>query len=235
MKQGLIAFLLSISVLASAEPLSLNGLWAMSLGADFSLMKSDDVQALYQGGVSMPETQVFPGIYLSVRKHVSDSFYLGLGLSTLPKAYSVQVSATGETENYDWNAVYPFVLGGWVWYSGSTMYSYVQAEAGYAVLNQASFSRKGVNAVSGAFEGSAFASAIGLGGVWLMIPSVGLNLEGGYRRANLDSVSFSLPPGKISINDSGPYGRLCVSFFWGMKNPWGEGTPVPQAPGPPAE
>ena len=213
-------------------PVSLNGLWAVSLGADLSYLRSDDLGALYPATeLGVPDRQVFPGAFFSLRRHLSDLYYLGLGVSTLPKSYAVQVNANGDTVSYDFNTIDCYFLGGLVWYRGVNSYLYFQGEAGTAFLNQAGYTATASGGSKGAYEGSSFATAIGTGGMWFLIPSVGLNIEGGYRRAYLDSVSSNV--GTIFVNDSGPYARAGLSFFWGLKNPWGDSSPLPSAPEPP--
>lgn len=256
MKAGFSSLLISVCLLspglraqedAHVQPkLTLSGLWAASLAADFSFSQSDDIKAFYApGSISMPESQVFPGVHASVRRHFYDLFYLGLGFSTLPKGYTLQVAPGGDTESYSWDALYPHALGGISWYRGSNSYLYFQGELGTAFLYQAIYVKTGAGAAKGSFEGSTFASAVSLGGVWLLMPSVGLELQGGYRRALIQPVEFRTNAGPVApvytrefaVNDSGPYARAALSFFWGVKNPWGDFSSPPDAPieGPPAQ
>jgi len=73
------------------------------------------------------------------------------------------------------------------------------------------------------------------------LPSVALDLSGGYRFARLP-LSFSTSSGQMSPSFTpefyadlgGPYGRLGLSFFWGLRNPWGQSeAPPPPSEGPP--
>lgn len=228
------------------DPLPLAGLWALDLGTDISFSRSDDIQAYYApGSLSVPESQVNPGIFVSLRHHFLDQFYAGLGLSTLPKGYTLQINGAGDTESYTWDALYVYALGGWVWHRGVNSYVYFQAETGPAFLYQAVYTRSGTSPLKGSFEGGTIATAASLGGTWFIIPSVGLNLEAGYRRALISPVEFRTGSGVVApayvkdfyVNGTGAYARAGLTFFWGVKNPWGEfaDPPDPPATSPPPQ
>jgi hypothetical protein len=242
MKSSLLSILIGLSAILQAQPepprnpVSLAGLWAVNLSANFSYTKSEDIQALYAQSTGLPSAHVFPGMDLSLRWHLVDEFYLGMGLGSLSKSYSVALTATGETETYEWNALYPRVFGGLVWYRWVNSYLYFQGEAGAVFLNQGSYLRSGgATETKGTFDGSTYGAAAGLGGVWFALPSVGLQMEGGYRRAVIPA-SFNLRQGtNWDISHSGPYARLGLTFFWGLKDPWGNLSEAPEAPAPPPQ
>jgi hypothetical protein len=214
--------------LPAQDKLSQNGLWSLSLGADLAYLSSRDAQALGPDPTAADEKRSFVGLGLALKKHVSDSYFVGLGFSSLPRSYSF-ASAVG-TERYDWDLLGLQVLGGFNWYRFSNSALYVQAEAGAAMLNQASYRLDAATPKEGAYDGSAFSSAVALGGSWNLMPSVALDLQGGYRRILFDSLSASPGvPSPGSLNYSGPFARLQAVFYWGLANPWGEG---PEAPAP---
>ncbi len=226
---------------AAEDPLPLAGLWALSVGGDFSYNPDFDLKNFYPaGGVIGPGPRVFNGIDLSLRWHFHEKFFAGLGVSTLSKIYDVQVG--GSKSSFAFDAVYTHLQLGWIWLERPTYYSYLQGEAGLATLNQATYlSSTGNPLDDGNLEGSGFATAFGVGGVLFLIPSVGVKLEGGYRNALITPVNFvksgslqSPPSGSkdFFVEDSGPYARLSLDFFWGVKNPWGTYGPSPEPPAP---
>lgn len=242
MKSYLLSILIGLSAILQAQPenprdqVALAGLWALDFSADFAYLKSEDIRDLYASDPGLPSARVFPGMDLSLRWHLVDEFYLGAGLGSLSKSYSVALTATGETETYEWNALYPRIFGGLVWYRWINSYLYFQAEAGGVFVNQGSYLRSGgASEVKGSFDGSTYGAAAGLGGVWFALPSVGLQLEGGYRRAVVQSTFDQRPTRSWDISYSGPYARAGLSFFWGLKDPWGNLSEAPEAPSPPPQ
>ena len=226
----------------SIQPSPLAGLWALSVGGDFAYLGAQDLASFYPAAsLSGPTSRVLPGFYLEVRKHVSESFFGLAALSSLSKSYSVDLG-TGQ-DLYQWDAAIISVGGGWVLYRALNFGLLAQGEFGWLAVTDGSFSRDGVAPTKGVFEGSAPATQFSLGGLWFILPSVALELKGGYRFARLP-LSFTTAAGQMNpafapefyADFSGPYGRAGLSFFWGLRNPWGQSdAPPPPAQGPPSE
>ena len=86
------------------------------------------------------------------------------------------------------------------------------------------------------------AEQFGVGGLWFILPSVALEAQGGYRFARLPlrlttDKGVQSPPSapEFYADMSGPYGKLGLSFFWGLRNPWGEAEAPPPPPPPTAQ
>lgn len=225
----------------SAQPSPMAGLWAVSLGGDFVNMGSDDLESFYpSGSLSAPPRHLTPGFYLQIRKHVSETFFGLVDLSSLPKAYTVD-RPSGQ-DLYEWDAVLLGLGGGWMLYHALNFGLSAQGEFGWLTLTQGSYEHTGTNPAKGTFDGSALATQFSLGGLWFVMPSVALEISGGYRFARLPlSRSASIPPPTGSAPEyyadlSGSFGRCGLSFFWGLRDPWGQSdAPPPPHEGPPAD
>jgi hypothetical protein len=223
------------------DPSPLASLWSISLGGDFTNEGSQDLQSFYApGSIGLPATRVVPGYYLQGRKYISDSFFALACLSSLPKSYSV--NQAGSQDQYEWDALILGTGGGWILYRALNFAFSAQAEAGWLVMSEGSFERSGANATKGTLEGSALATQFSVGGLWFVLPSVALDLCGGYRFARVP-LSFATDAGNLSptfapqfyADFSGAYGRAGLSFFWGLRNPWGQSAaPPPPREGPPS-
>jgi hypothetical protein len=232
------------SATTAIQPSPLAGLWSLSLGGDFASLGSQDLQSFYPAGsISPPASHLTPGFFLLGRKHVSDSFYAVGGLSSLSKDYTVDWS--GGQDLYQWDAVFFSTGGGWMLYRAINFDLFAQAEAGWLLMTQGSFERTSTNpalaSTKGTFEGAAIATQFSAGGLWFILPSVALDLSGGYRFARLP-LNFSTSAGEVNpsftpeffADLSGPYGRIGLNFFWGLRNPWGQSeAPPPPSHGPP--
>lgn len=224
---------------AEAPPAqSLAGLWSLSLSADMAWLNGQDLLSYYpSGALSAPPTQVFPGFNVGLRRHLSDRFFVGLQLSSLPKGYNVDVAGSNDTWTFD--GLMLGLSGGWVWLHSAHWALYTEAEAGWLGLADGSLERTGANAGTGSLDGSALAEQFNLGVQCFILPSVALEAQGGYRVAHLP-LSLSTANGRQTspsapefyVDLGGPFVRLGLSFFWGLRNPWGEQA-VPAAPAPP--
>jgi hypothetical protein len=218
----------------------LAGLWSLNLGVDLASLGSQDLKQFYApGAISGPADRYFPGFYLGGRLHVNEIFFLSLGLSSLPKGYVVQTA--GGEDSYQWDALFLNAGLGWMLWRSTRGAVYTQAEAGWLTLAEGSFERTGAGATKGLFEGSALATQLSFGWMYFLMPSVALEAGAGWRFARLP-LSFTTAAGHALPNFtpeyyadfSGPFGRLGLAFFWGLKNPWGESeAPPPPSDGPP--
>lgn len=230
------------NALSEIQPSPLSGLWALSVGGDFSYLGAQDLASFYAASsLNGPTSRVLPGFYLEGRKHVSESFFGLASLASLSKSYTVD-NGSGQ-DLYQWDAVMLSVGGGWVLYRAVNFALLAQGEFGWLGMTDGSFSRDGAAATKGSFEGSAPATQFSAGGLWFILPSVALELNGGYRFARLP-LRFSTASGQMSpsfapeffADFSGPFGRAGINFFWGLRNPWGQSeAPPPPSEGPPHE
>jgi hypothetical protein len=224
----------------AVQPSPLTGLWSLSLGGDFASLGDQDLKSFYPAGsIGAPASHLTPGFFLLGRKHVSDSFYAVGGLSSLSKGYTVDRS--GGQDLYQWDTVFISTGGGWMLSRALNFGLFAQAEAGWLVMTDGSFESTGSSATKGAFEGSAIATQFSAGGLWFLMPSVAIDLSGGYRFARLP-LRFSTSAGAVNpgfapepfADFSGYYGRIGIDFFWGLRNPWGPSeAPPPPSGGPP--
>ena len=214
---------LSAQDLPSADAVPLAGLWSVSLGTDISRQGSADILGLYPAGsVQLNDPQGFAGVNLGLRRHLMDQIYVGLGFSSMPRSYSFDVGNSAYSDTFDLDGLNPYLMAGFVWYRGSNLYLDLQVEAGLLFLNQAGFERSGSSTLKADIEGSTASTAASLGGVWFFIPSVGLELRGGYRRAYLEHLRLSSgPAAEFNLSASGPHARAGLIFFWGQRDPWG--------------
>lgn len=213
---------------------SLADLWALSMGADLGQMSSRDLTPVYGQNLGLPETQIYPGFSISGRRHMSQYWFVGLGASSWPKGYSVQVDATTRDE-YSLDSLYLRAELGLLLYRAARSFVYVQVEGGPAFLVQASFARSGTQTAKGEINAYGVASGLSLGALWLLMPSVGLDLQLGYRRAGLPDSRYtgqSAPPALTawSVDNSGIFARAGVCFFWGVPDPWGDSQEAPRPP-----
>jgi hypothetical protein len=228
------------AAVTGVDPVPLAGLWSITLGGDFSDQSGEDLPGFYPGPAAVAASpRIVPGYYLQGRKYISDSFFALASLSSLPKSYSLSLS--GNQDQYDWDALVFSTGGGWMLYRALNFGLSAQAEVGWLALSEGSFQRSGAAPTSGSFSGSAVATQFSLGGLWFILPSVALDLSGGYRFARVP-LSFSPDandpspgfPSQIYADFSGAYGRAGLSFFWGLRNPWGQSpAPPPPSEGPP--
>lgn len=224
------------------QPSPLAGLWALTVGGDFSYLSANDLASFYPASsLNGPTSRVLPGFYLEVRKHVSESFFGLASLTSLSKSYSVDRGTSQDL--YQWDTAIISVGGGWMLYRALNFGLAAQGEFGWMGLTDGSFSRDGVAPTKGIFEGSAPATQFSASGLWFILPSVALELKGGYRFARMP-LNFTTAVGQVNpafapefyADFSGPYGRAGLSFFWGLRNPWGQSdAPPPPRDGPPAE
>lgn len=224
------------------QPNPLAGLWALTVGGDFSYQGAQDLASFYPASsLSGPTSRVLPGFYLEVRKHVSETFFGLASLTSLSKSYSVD-RGIGQ-DLYQWDAAIISVGGGWMLYRALNFGLAAQGEFGWMGLTDGSFSRDGIASTKGIFEGSAPATQFSASGLWFILPSVALELKGGYRFARMP-LNFTTAVGQVNpafapefyADFSGPYGRAGLSFYWGLHNPWGQSdAPPPPREGPPAE
>lgn len=224
------------------QPASMAGLWSLAIAGDFSYESGQDLQSFYPAGaISTPDPRVFPGFELALRRHFSDSFFVGGHLASLPKAYSVSANGGGLLAEDVWqfDALMLGLSGNFMLYRAVSVGLYLNAQVGWLSLLGGSLERTGPAATKGTLEGSGLAEQFGVGGLWFILPSVALEAQGGYRFARLplrlstNQGAQSPPSAPEFYSDfSGPYGRLGLSFFWGLRDPWGE-TDAPPAPPPP--
>lgn len=219
-------------------PQSLAGLWSLNLSADTAWLKSADLLSYYpSGALGAPATQVFPGFNLGLRRHLSDRFFVGLQLSSLPKGYNVDVAGSNDTWSFD--GLMLGVSGGWIWLHSTHWALYAEGQAGWVGLADGSLDRTGANATHGSLEGNALAEQFSVGAQCFILPSVALEAQVGYRVAHLP-LSLSTTQGRQSppsapefyVDLGGHFARLGLSFYWGLQNPWGEQA-APTAPAPP--
>jgi hypothetical protein len=73
-----------------------------------------------------------------------------------------------------------------------------------------------------------------VGGRWFVLPSVGLELQAGWRDAKISASVAQGSTGGSSpdVDFGGPFAKAGLTFLWGLRNPWGESAP-PEAPAPP--
>lgn len=223
---------------APASPPSLAGLWSMNVSADLGHYSSEDLLSFYaQGALSAPAPQSYPGFSLGLRRHLSEHFFAGLQLASLPKGYSVSLG--GSTDQWALDGLLLGASGAWMLQPTEALALYAEAQVGWLTLINGGLERSGASTATGSLEGSALAEQFGLGALWFILPSVALEAQGGWRFARLP-LTLSTGSGRQSppsapefyADFSGPYGRLGLAFFWGLKNPWGE-QDAPPAPAPP--
>lgn len=220
------------------QPASLAGLWSLSLFGDFSLESGQDLQSFYpSGAISTPESRVFPGFAVGLRRHLTDNFFVGAQLASLPKSYNL--SAGGNDDTWQFDGLMLGLSGDWMLYRAVSVGLYAEGQVGWLTLMGGSLDRLGPGATKGNLDGSALAEQFGLGGLWFILPSVALEAQGGFRFARLPlrfstSQGSQTPPAapEFFTDLSGPYGRLGLSFFWGLRNPWGEAEAPPPPPPP---
>lgn len=224
----------------SVQAESLAGLWSLSLDADLAWPSSEDLLSFYPAGtLSAPAPRLLPGFSLILRRYLSDSFFVGAQLASLPKGYSVDLGASNDTWTMD--SLLLGVSGGWLLYRAVSVAFYGEASAGWLVLVDGSYERTGAGADKGSLEGSALSEQFDLGALWFILPSVALEAQGGYRFGRVP-VTVSTGSGKwqpvngpdFYADFSGSFARLGLSFIWGLRNPWGEQA-APDAPPPPDE
>lgn len=222
------------------QPASLAGLWSLNVSGDFSYEAGQDLTSFYPAGaLEPPASRVYPGFALALRRHLNDAFFVGAHLASLPKGYSVSLAGSNDTWSLD-----ALMLGlslDWMLYRAVSVGLYAEAQAGWLSLLGGSLERTGAGATKGSLEGSALAEQFGLGGLWFILPSVALEAQGGWRFARLPlrlstSAGPQSPPSapEFYADLGGAYGRLGLSFFWGLRNPWGE-SEAPPPPPPPQE
>jgi hypothetical protein len=223
--------------LTNIQPAPLAGLWSLSLGGDFSSLGGQDLGTFYASGApAEPAARLSPGFFLLGRKHVSDGFYACAGLSSLSKNYSVD--RPGGQDLFEWDSLLMSTGGGWLLSRSLGFALFTQAEVGWFYLSQGTFERTGPAATQGLFQGSALATQFSAGGLFFLLPSVALDLDGGYRFARLP-LTYSGNAGDPGFKPdfyadfSGPYARAGLNFFWGLRNPWGPGEAPPPRQGPP--
>ncbi len=236
MKPLLIALMLGLAApRAQAETPGLAGLWSLNLSADLAWMGGDDLLSFYpQGALGAPARRAFPGFGLGLRRHLSDSFFVGAQLASLPKGYWVERGA--DKDSWAFDGLQLGAGAGWVVRLSRRAAVYAEAQVGWLSLVNGSLERSGANATTGSLEGSALSQQLGLGLLGFILPSVALEAQGGYRFARLP-LSFSTKAGRQSppsapefyADFSGPFARLGLSFFWGLRNPWGQQA-APEAP-----
>jgi hypothetical protein len=222
----------------SIQPAPLAGLWALSLSADLSWTSTQDLLSFYPPGtLSAPPASAAPGFNLGLRRFVSDSFYVGAQLSSLPKNYSVSVGADQDTWTLD--SLLLGAEGGWLLYRAVSVAFYGEASVGWLMLVNGDFERSGADTDKGSLEGGALSEQFSLGALWFILPSVALEAQGGYRfgrvPVTVDSSIGRWTPKNgpdFYADFSGSFARLGLSFFWGLSNPWGE-QEAPSAPPPP--
>jgi hypothetical protein len=226
----------------SVQAATLAGLWALSLAVDLSWQGGEDLLSYYPAGaLSAPPTRAYPGFGLGLRRHLNDSFFVGAHLGSLPKSHRAVLGA--DEDDWAFEGLMLGVSGGWLLYRAVSVAFYAEAQAAWLTLIDGQLQRRGPAATSGSLEGSALAEQFSLGALWFILPSVALEAQGGYRFARLPlglvtKAGRQSPPSapEFYADFSGSFARLGLSFFWGLKNPWGEQAP-PGPPGipPPAE
>lgn len=226
----------------TVQAASLAGLWALSLSADLAWLGGEDLLSFYpSGALSVPAARLHPGFSLGLRRHLSGTFFVGAQLSSLPKGYQAEVG--GQQDTWLFDGLLLGLSGGWLLYRAVSVAFYAEAQAGWLTLSNGSLDRTGSAATAGSLEGSALAEQFSLGALWFILPSVALEAQGGYRFARLPlslttSAGRQTPPSmpEFYVDFSGSFARLGLSFYWGVKNPWGEqdAPPAPKIP-PPTE
>lgn len=222
----------------SVQAASLAGLWSLSLGADLAWPATEDLLSYYPAGaLSAPAPRLLPGFDLGLRRFLSDSFYVGAQLASLPKGYSVSLGP--DTDTWTLDSLLLGVNGGWLLYRAVSVAFYGEASAGWLMLVNGSYERTGSASDKGSLEGGALSEQFSVGALWFILPSVALEAQGGYRFARVPlSISTTLGKWKPAngpdfyADFSGSFARLGLSFFWGLRNPWGEQA-APDAPPPP--
>ncbi len=217
---------------SSLPKASLSDLWALSLGADLGQMSSRDLTPVYGQTLGLPENQVYPGFSISARRHMSQYWFVGLGASSLPKGYSIQIDAATRDE-YSLDSLYLRAELGLLLYRAARSFVYVQAEGGPAFLVQAAYAHSGTQTAKGEIHAYGVASGLSLGALWLLMPSVGLDLQFGYRRARLPDSRYTgdnAPPALTAwaVDNSGLFARAGLCFFWGVPDPWGDAQEAPK-------
>lgn len=222
----------------AVQAATLEGLWSLNLSADLAWPPTEDLLSYYPAGaLSAPGARMVPGFNLGLRRFLSESFFIGAQLSSLPKGYSVTVAASQDTWSMD--SLLLGVAGGWLIYRAVSVAFYAEAAAGWLSLVNGTYERTGAGADKGSLEGSALSEQFSLGALWFILPSVALEAQGGYRFGRVP-VSYTngggrqKPPSapEFYADFSGSFARLGLSFFWGLSNPWGE-QEAPDAPPPP--
>lgn len=222
---------------APREPLG--GLWSLNLSADLGYYKGEDLLSFYPAGtLQAPAPRAFPGFSVGLRRHFNERLFAGLQLSSLPKSYALDRS-DGGSDLWTFDGLLLGASGGLILARGAQSALFAEAQWGYLSLINGTLDRSGPQASSGSLEGAGLAQQYGLGLLGFILPSVALEAQGGWRFARLP-LSLSTRDGKQSppsapefySDFSGPYGRLGLNFFWGVRNPWGE-QEAPPAPAPP--
>jgi hypothetical protein len=211
----------------------------MNLAADLAWSSSEDLLSYYApGALSAPPQRMVPGFSLGLRRFLSDSFFVGAQLDSLPKGYAVSVAGNNDTWTLD--SLCLGLDGGWVLYRAVSVAFYGQASVGWLMLANGAYERTGAAPDKGSLEGSALSEQFSLGALWFILPSVALEAQGGYRfgRVPVSVTSTTLGRWKplngpdFYADFGGSFARLGLSFFWGLANPWGE-QEAPSAPPPP--
>jgi hypothetical protein len=216
---------------------SVADLWSMNLSGDFGLEAGRDVASFYPAGaVPAQPTGVFPGFALAARRGLGERFYLGAALSSLPKTYTL--TAFGSQDQWQFSGLLLDLSAGWILARWGDFGLFAEAQAGWLSLMDGSLTRGSVG-VTGSVSGNAPTGQAGVGLRWFILPSVALELQGGWRAARVGaglSVSggdAQPPSGTPWVDFGGPFGRLGLDFFWGLSNPWGT-SEAPPPPPPPA-
>jgi len=222
---------------ASPGPERLDGTWSLSLCGDFALESGADIQSLYPAGsVAAQPRALDPGFALGVRRHFGESFFGGFELGSLPKGYTI--NAFG---NQDLWQISGLEVGGtvdWIFARVSTLTFFAGYQAGWVTLAGSTLDRSGGQIANGTLDGSGFGQEAGLGIQWTVLPSVALEVQGGWRGARIPvrldvSGGNPWPPSDSpDIDFSGPFARLGLDFTWGLRNPWGESEAPPPPPPP---
>jgi hypothetical protein len=177
---------------------------------------------------------VFPGFSLGLRRNLGERCFIGAGLSSLPKDFTV--SAFGTQDQWQFSGLLLGLSAGCLVQQSGPCAVLVQAQAGWLDLTNGSLTRSPDS--SGSAQGSAPALELSAGERWNILPSVALELVGGWRLARVP-VALSLPGGpaeapasRAYVDFSGPFAKLGLAFTWGLRNPWGESEAPPPPPPP---
>jgi hypothetical protein len=222
---------------------NLAGRWSLNVSGDLAWPTTHDLASYYpNGAIADPAVTLFPGFSLTLRRHLDAGFFTGFQLGSLPKGYSLDVGPNHDTWTLD--ALTANAVLGWMVLPTPELGLFLEVQAGWFGLSNGALERSGPGSTDGVLEGSGLNAQAGVGLQAFILPSVALEAQGGWRNARV-GVDLSTSAGKQTppsgpeffVDDSGPFVRLGLTFYWGLRNPWGEqaAPPAPKIPPPPGD
>lgn len=224
--------LLSTQAQAQTASLLVPKHWSASLWGDTASSPAQDLGTHSIGGSSTR------GMGLTLRHMLGERVVFGINLG----AWSRELG--GSTASASVQALAPGLRAGWLLAQRSRWALLAEAEAAWWRLNNAIL-RDAQGGALGSLEGQGPGGALQASLLLAGLPSLAVELQGGWRLARLSGVSFApdagagLPAvGDLSVDLGGPYLRAGVTILWGLQDPWdgmgGEAAQPEHAPDEPA-